>query len=78
MAVREILAANGVPDDRFAAVTGKADTDRCFPDNPYLAANRRVEILLLEEAPPLPFGRSSEAAGRSGWRLAVQPAGRRR
>ncbi len=44
MAVREMLAANGVPDDRFAAVTGKADTEPMFPDNPYLAANRRVGI----------------------------------
>lgn len=57
MAVREVLAANGVPDDRFAAVTGKGDTEPMFPDNPYLAANRRVGILLLREAPPLPIGR---------------------
>ena len=57
MAVREVLAANGVPDDRFAAVTGKADTEPMFPDNPYLAANRRVGILLLREAPPLPIGK---------------------
>ena len=28
-----------------------------FPDNPYLAANRRVGILLLREAPPLPIGK---------------------
>ena len=55
-AVREILAANGVPDDRFAAVTGKADTEPMFPDNPYLAANRRVTVTLLKEAPPIPFG----------------------
>ncbi|MDJ1157415.1 flagellar motor protein MotB [Chelatococcus sp. SYSU_G07232] len=55
-AVREILASNGLPDDRFAAITGKADTEPAFPDNPYLAANRRVNILLLNEAPPLPPG----------------------
>ena len=53
--VREILAANGVPDDRFALVAGKADTDPMFPDNPYIAANRRVTITLLNEAPPMPF-----------------------
>ncbi len=53
-AVREILASSGVSDDRFASVTGKADTDPMFPDNPYLAANRRVTITLLNEAPPLP------------------------
>ncbi len=55
-AVREILAEAGVPDDRFAWVTGKADTEPLFPDNPYLAANRRVTITLLFEAPPLPTG----------------------
>ena len=55
-AVREILAANGVPDDRFAFVAGKADTDPMFPDNPYIAANRRVTVTLLNEAPALPFG----------------------
>jgi chemotaxis protein MotB len=53
ISVREILAANGLPDDRFAAVAGKADTDPMFPDNPYLAANRRVAISLLHEAPPV-------------------------
>jgi chemotaxis protein MotB len=53
--VREILATNGVPDDRFSSVTGKSDTEPMFPDNPYLAANRRVTITLLKEAPPVPF-----------------------
>ena len=55
-AVREILAGNGVPDDRFAIVAGKADVEPMFPDNPYLAANRRVTITLMDEAPPLPPG----------------------
>ncbi|MFO1150257.1 MAG: flagellar motor protein MotB [Alsobacter sp.] len=55
-AVREILANSGIPDDRFAAVIGKADSDPSFPDNPYLPANRRVQITLLKEAPPLPIG----------------------
>ncbi len=52
--VREILALAGLPDDRFAIVAGKADTEPMFPDNPYLAANRRVTITLLNEAPPIP------------------------
>ena len=52
--VRAILATNGVPDDRFSSVAGKADTEPMFPDNPYLAANRRVTVTLLKEAPPLP------------------------
>jgi chemotaxis protein MotB len=35
-------------------VAGKADTDPLFPDNPYMAPNRRVTITLMREAPPLP------------------------
>lgn len=54
VAVREILASNGLPDDRFASVGGKADVDPMFPDNPYLAANRRVTLTLMNEAPPAP------------------------
>ena len=42
VSVREILAGAGIPDDRFASVAGKADTEPMFPDNPYLPANRRV------------------------------------
>ncbi len=56
VSVREILAANGLPDDRFAFLAGKADAEPMFPDNPYLAANRRVTITLMKEAPPIPFG----------------------
>ncbi|AOO79382.1 OmpA/MotB family protein [Bosea vaviloviae] len=55
-AVREILANAGVPNERFASVTGKGDTDPLIKDNPYLAFNRRVGIVLKAEAPPLPFG----------------------
>lgn len=53
-AVRDSLAVGGLPDDRFAAIIGKADTEPLYPDNPYLAANRRVTITLMREAPPLP------------------------
>ena len=55
--VREILAGSGLPDDRFAGIAGKADVEPLFPDNPYLAPNRRVTITLLKEAPPLPGGK---------------------
>jgi chemotaxis protein MotB len=56
VAVRTILGGRNVPDDRFASVSGKADVEPMFPDNPYLAANRRVTITLINEAPPLPAG----------------------
>jgi chemotaxis protein MotB len=52
--VRRILAESGVPMDRFSAITGKADTEPLYPDNPYLPANRRVTITLMSEAPPVP------------------------
>jgi chemotaxis protein MotB len=56
VSVREVLAGSGIPDDRFAVVSGKSDTEPLFPDNPYLAANRRVTITLLNDAPPTPAG----------------------
>ena len=52
--VRAILSEYGVPEDQFAGVTGKADTEPLFPEDAFLAANRRIEILLLAEEPPLP------------------------
>lgn len=54
LAVREILSGAGVPNDRFTSVSGRADTEPAFPDNPYIPQNRRVTITLLSEEPPLP------------------------
>ena len=51
---RRILEEHGVPHDRFYAVAGKADTEPLFPDDTFLAANRRVSILIMAEDPPLP------------------------
>jgi len=56
-AVHTILANAGLPPDRFFGIQGKADSEPLFPDNPQLPANRRVNILLLKEAPPLPFSK---------------------
>jgi chemotaxis protein MotB len=53
-AVREILAGEGLPAGHIYMVAGKADTDPLFPDNPYMAPNRRVTITLMREEPPLP------------------------
>lgn len=55
LAVRDILASAGVPDDRFYAVVGKADTEPLFPDDPGMAANRRISILVMSEEPPMPW-----------------------
>lgn len=53
-AARQILSEYGVASDRFYSVVGKADTDPMFPNDPFLAANRRISILLMAESPPLP------------------------
>ncbi|MCJ2133047.1 OmpA family protein [Methylobacterium sp. J-026] len=54
LSVREILSGAGVPNDNFASVVGRADTQPSFPDNPYIAPNRRVTITLLNASPPVP------------------------
>src|ERR1700676_3570920 len=53
-AVRQILEEEGLPSANVFAVAGKADTDPLFPDDPYIAANRRVTVTLMREAPPVP------------------------
>jgi len=53
-AVRQILEREGLPPNHVFAVSGKADTLPLFPDDPSLAANRRVTITLMREDPPLP------------------------
>jgi len=55
-AVRQILEREGLPPGHIFAVSGKADTQPLFPDDPSLAANRRVTITLMREDPPLPPG----------------------
>jgi chemotaxis protein MotB len=55
-AVRKILEEEGVPAANFYMVAGRADTQPLFPDDPFVAANRRVTITLMHEAPPLPAG----------------------
>ncbi len=54
--VRRILQEEGVPEAHFYQVSGKADTEPLFPDDPYIAANRRVTITLMHEEPPMPLG----------------------
>ena len=53
-AVRQILEREGLPPSHIFAVSGKADTQPLFPDDPTLAANLRVTITLMREDPPLP------------------------
>ena len=53
-AVRQILEREGLPPGHIFAVSGKADGQPLFPDDPTLSANRRVTITLMREDPPLP------------------------
>jgi chemotaxis protein MotB len=52
--IRKQLEADGVPGANFFMVAGKADTQPLFPDDPFVAANRRVTITLMREEPPVP------------------------
>src|SRR3954462_10862748 len=53
-AVRQILEREGLPLAHIFAVSGQADGQPLFPDDPSLPANRRVTITLMREPPPLP------------------------
>jgi chemotaxis protein MotB len=53
-AVRRLLEGEGVQSGHMFMVAGKADTQPLFPDDPYIATNRRVTITLMREAPPVP------------------------
>ena len=51
---RQLLQAAGVSADRIYQVSGKAASDPLYPDDPTLAGNRRIALVLLREAPVLP------------------------
>jgi chemotaxis protein MotB len=53
-AARQIVQGSGVDSDRVYQVSGKANADPLYPDDPTLAGNRRIAIVLLREAPVLP------------------------
>ena len=53
-ASRGVLQEAGVDPDRIYQVSGKANSDPLFPDDPTLAGNRRIAIVLLREKPVLP------------------------
>jgi chemotaxis protein MotB len=53
-AARRIMQGSGVEADRVYQVSGKANSDPLYPDDPTLPGNRRIAIVLLREAPVLP------------------------
>ena len=54
--VRDVLGEYGLGNDHIASVTGRGTAEPLFPNDPYLAANDRVEITLLYQNPPAPPG----------------------
>jgi chemotaxis protein MotB len=53
---RAIITAAGVNPDRISEIAGKAGSEPLLPEDPNASANRRISILLLKEAPPVPPG----------------------
>lgn len=53
---RRILEEFGLAGSRIDSVVGHGDTQPFFPNDPYLSANQRVEILVVYEEPPVPVG----------------------
>jgi chemotaxis protein MotB len=51
---RRVLQEGGMDPNRLYQVTGKADSEPLFPDNPSMAGNRRISIVLLRETPVVP------------------------
>jgi chemotaxis protein MotB len=51
---RALLQAGGLTSDRIYEIAGKAGSEPLLPENPNASANRRLSILLLREAPPVP------------------------
>ena len=62
-ATRRVLVAAGLDAARLAMVTGKADTDHLFPDEPRDPRNRRISITLLREEPLAQPGPEQTPAG---------------
>jgi chemotaxis protein MotB len=53
-AARALLQAGGLSSDRIYEVAGKAGSEPLLPEDPNASANRRLSILLMREAPPVP------------------------
>jgi len=53
-AARAVITAAGVSNDRIYEVAGRAGSEPLLPEDPGASANRRLSILLMKEAPPIP------------------------
>jgi len=57
-AARAIMEEAGLKPDRIAGITGRGAANPLYPEDPFAAGNRRIEILLEPAAPLLPEERS--------------------
>ena len=64
-ASRRLLTEAGIPDDRVARVTGRADHDLLIPSDPTAPGNRRISITLLREKTANEQAAAAEAAAVS-------------
>jgi chemotaxis protein MotB len=53
-ATRRLLSDGGLPEARIKSVIGDADRDPLLPADPLAAANRRIAILVMRDAPAVP------------------------
>lgn len=64
-ASRRLLVADGIADDRVTNVVGKADRDPLFPNDPTSPRNRRISIVLLNDATQARMANADGASGGS-------------
>jgi chemotaxis protein MotB len=53
-ATRRLLTDDGLPETRIKSVIGDSDRDPLLPADPMAAANRRIAILVMRDAPAAP------------------------
>ncbi len=53
--IRSILGEFGLEQSHVSAVMGRAEDDPFLPNDPYLDANERVTISVMQSAPPVPI-----------------------
>jgi chemotaxis protein MotB len=71
-AARKLLERNGVPPERIASVSGRADKELKFKADPFAAANRRITLKVRLLAPtPTPVAAVQTPAAAQG---AISPA----
>jgi chemotaxis protein MotB len=76
-AARRLLLEGGIAEARLQGVTGHADRTPLLPAEPYAAANRRVAITLLRQAPAPgggPAAPEATAAAPAAAPVATPPA----